>query len=557
MKKLVIVLLLFITASSLSAQFNWSVWSSFNTSFMQYRTPLGERAERMILIGDEWVGNDIMENVNTFGSFTGNNYGFTRGEYYYFDTTMDFFKYGGGIWTEQNTLGFYFGYQGEYVSFGTTTNLNRLVRTNHADANLGTGKDNWDSGAGEQSFVRGDGRSPNLAALLRYSIGWEVKGTFGNFTTFVGTSGNTGVVVPLNSVSSMLGWGINQDGNFGLAVPTSSMDIFWTQTNDLVTSGVPGLENNWRPYFMLGYRFENKMPFPLTVQLVADPGNNSGVRTELGTSYSRGRGAVRVSGQDVLGRINFDVIYKLSGGDPNILDNYNKDEYQHGTSQPSGDGFYHHHFGLYANIMRIANFNFAMGYSAYVQIRESDINRDTGVIISRESPFFHGIDFQVQFVGSNNLTISSANNISFTKTDYSSPTKRIWGVYNFPLQDYNSQEWFALNHTLSLNWNVFGNFNLTGQIGYRYGIFTTNVETRDLSAVLERSREQFGGGITAAYRFSNIGIEAGVMFRRLYDTFTNTIEPEPGFARHIKAQYRSAEGGRLDFAIPVKVFILY
>jgi hypothetical protein len=242
MKKFFVILLIFTVTSGVFAEFHWSLASQFNTQLFSQRTPLGERAEKLITVDEQIRYNDFIDdnpnsppNVVPFGVF--------RGNYSYFTQNQDFFGYGRGVWTMPNYLRLTIGYKGDNIEFHTRTYLDRLVRINEFNSNEGFGHNTWNPGGSDQSFVAGDGKSPNWSAILRYAFEeWYVRGTVGILTASVGIMSDRGKVQTFNNQSEALLRGIQVDA-YGVMAPTRDADFVHDglDTNNLLRDQTFGL----------------------------------------------------------------------------------------------------------------------------------------------------------------------------------------------------------------------------------------------------------------------------------------------------------------------------
>ena len=562
MKIFLIVFLILITAKNAFAQFHWSIAAQFNTQLFSQQTPLGERADMLIRTdAGTYLFNENFQN-NHPNPNSLHQFGINRGHFGFFERSVNFFQYGRGTWGAPNQLRFSIGYRGDNVAFYTRTYLDRLVRINEFNANEGIGENDFFAGAGDQSLLVGDGRSPNWSSLLRYAFEeWYITGTTSFLTAFVGIVPNRGKVLTFNNQSEALLRGLLVE-NFGVIAPTPEADFVHDglDTNNLLRSGAPSdvffHKFTSMPYFMLAARVENLFSFPLTFQIAADPGNNSGIG---GTAnFRRMHGAFRVSAGNIGERVNIDAIYKIAGGDTNTLDDYHPDDNPFGTLQPTGTGIFAHNFGLYANVMDIFGFNFGLGFSGHLVTFEDSINRQTGIVMQRTGPLITGFDFRIQYAGIQNLLITSFNNISFGESDRTSAAMYAMGVTGIQwLPNGTAQDWLARFHSLTVVYNFTSNLSASIQFGYRYGIINTNIATYNTvtseidTAEIIRSRRQFGGGGFIAYRFSHFNVQVGFSFRHLYDSYSNTRTP---YGNHQNVMgFRDASGGTFDIAIPIQL----
>ena len=548
-------------APKLAAQFYWSLASQFNTQLFSRQTPLGERAENAIKVGDQTLYNEYVTN-NPPNPNNTVPYGITRGNYYYFSDTRNFFSYGRGEWGAPNYLRLALGYSGDNLTFHTRVYLDRLVRINEFNGNEGIGRDDFNADGSDQSFVAGNGKTPNWSAFMRYSFEeWYFRGTAGFFTAYVGVTGDRGKVITFNNQSESLLRGLQIDA-YGVIAPTKDADFVHDglDTNNLLRSGAPDTTDitykyTSMPYFMIAARLENLFSFPLTVQLAADPGNNGGIGSD--SSYRRIHGAFRLSGEEIGGHINFDAIYKIAGGDPITTDDYDPDINPFGTLQPSGDGFVAHNFGVYANILNLAGFGFGLGYSGHLKTYEDFKRKDTGIVVPRTGPLFSGFDLRIQYAGIENLVITSFNNISYGKSDTSSSDRAVIGVAGMQLPNDTSQDWLAFFNSFTIVYNLTDRLAVSAQLANRYGLINTEISAENAASKIERSRRQFGGGAYVAYKFSYCDLQIGFAFRRLIDSYSNTGSPPTGSTLQTIAGFRDASGGTFDIAFPIQLTFLF
>ena len=581
MRKILLILIILTIASGvfapkLEAQFYWSLSSQFNSQLFHRQVSLGERANQIIITDDgrELFNETLVNNPPNPANVI--PYGIVRGNYHYFSRSTHFFQYGRGAWGQPNNLRLTIGYRVENIEFFSRTYLDRLVRINEANANDGTGRDDFFAGAGDQSFLAGDGRSPNWASILRYTFEeWFFQGTLGFLTAYVGMTGNRGSVLTFNNQSEFLLRGLLVE-SYGVIAPTPNADFVHDglDTNNFLRSGTlntnaPENKSTPVPYLMIAARFENRLPFPMTFAFAADPGNNGGILSD--ENYRRFHGAFRISGEDIFNRVNIDAIYKLAGGNRNVLDDYDPILNPAGNPMPSGSGFVTHNFGVYANILDVFGFCFGLGYSGYLRIYEDfkNVRVEPNIIIPRTGPLFSGFDFRVRYSGINNLVITSFNNISFANTNTSSAENRVFGVTGVLLPFHNvSQEWFALFNSITVVYNFTEQLSVSAQFARRFGIITTNTTyndnpleiTRNPSEII-RSRETMGGGVFVTYKASVFGAQAhlqlGFAFRHLNDQYSNSGSPRPDASPRVTNGFRDANGGAFDFAIPIQIGFVF
>jgi len=531
-KKLLTALLIFAVAEGAFAQWSWNLRADMNVALASWVLPTGERAEKLINVGG-----------NTFFNNTTNNPAANRANFSYYSGYMDFFNFGNRP-ARANEIYFNIRYSGELISFANTSTLDNLFNT----ANSGTGANELTGG---HSFTQGSGRTPNWGDILRYSFSsWYIRGNFPFLTVQIGNPEDHGKVSTVNWVSMNLIDGIMWD--LGLFTPAANSATYTNDGMDIncllripsATSGSYGRTNI--PYLMVAARIE-RFGFPLTIQIAADPGNNFFTGTPF--NYKKFGGVVRVSGERVANRITFDAIYKLAGGDPNTLDDYDSGG---STLQPNGDGIYAHQFGVYANILNVPDFRIALGYSGYLKTFEDTLSRD-GNTTTKTGPLFSGIDLRFRYSGAV-IPVYSNNNISFAKTGTTTGNAIALGVWGQDLAPDNAQNWFAAYNTLGTSYRLNSQTNLIFEIASRLGVVSTDTVAPSVGGAntgeaysIIRVNHRISGGVVVSYRLNaNFVVEGGLNLRYTYDTYTNTHSAAQG-----SATTRDASGGTFQISVPL------
>lgn len=550
--------------------FIWSLVTDFNTGLFNVSFPTGERTEKTLNFGGAVRPNDILNNPLDSPDGTRGNFTYTTGH-------MDILSYGSGQWIRGNQLRVIIGYQGNHFRFHTRTLLDNLVR---ADRNDGTGIPN-EIGP-NHSFVQTPNgvRTVNWADFLSYSFDeYYLKASAGFLSGFVGNTPNRGKVNSFYTAFTEDTLRTIMVEHYGVITPDANADFLndGQDTNNFMRA--PRVFAHRRPnltatdedrlfgfidipYFMLGVDF-SKIPFiglPLTFQVAADPGNNSGIdsgrgldsRTDL--DFRKINGAFRLSGENIFNLFTFDAIYRVRGGDPDTRNHFVEGIFEEGIIQPDGLGIHAHSFGLYTNILGIPNLGLGLGYSGYIKTFEDNYNVGPDVI-TISGPLMSGFDLRVQFTGINNLTITSANNVSFARVARSSREESIIvGVLGQPLRTGTAQRWFALYNAIGFDYRLGDRVTASLQIANRFGkITTTHSEYSQPDVVTTRSRMQLGGGSFIAYQFSpNVLFQGGFIFRYLKDSYTNNRA-----GAQDNANTRDASGGLFSFAFPVRIQVVF
>ena len=553
MKRYFVFVLVFAAAAwifspDVQAQFNWSLYTDFNIGLLAWNTPTGENADKFIT-----VNNVIKPNAPA------NNPSANRGNYSYNAGGMDFFSYGSGNWLRHNALRMTIDFQGELIGFHTRTLLDELVRPDLIPT-IGA----QHSTTGNHSLVQGEGRTVNWGDFLRYSFDeWYVKGNYLNFSAYVGNTDDRGKVNGFNTFTDDTLQTILIE-HYGVNTPDSNADFSGAgrDINNFMSrpSTDPANDDpyNWiMPYFMLGARLGasiGKLKFPVSFQIAADPGNNSGIASS--SNYRKYNGSIRVSAERIARAVTFDAIYRFRGGHPRDIDSYDPVHNPTGILQPDGSGFTSHSFGLYANVLNVPKLGMGLGYSGYIMTYQDDKNTNkatTKETITKNGPLYSGIDLRLQYTGLEKITITSINNISFASAVPSKNNAISMGVLGANLDNYTADAWLALYNALGFDFAFSDRFSASVQVANRYGLITTGTSIANGTATIKRSRLQLGGGGYAAFQINRfLLVQGGFAFRHINDAYSNTDPVSQN-----SALTRNASGGAFEIAIPVRINIIF
>lgn len=543
MKKFLILLLVLGTAAESFAQFSWKLHTDFNIGLLSYNVPAGERTEK--LITDKKIPNVEENNPINAG----------RGDYTYTSGGLDLFTYGKGDWLRHNELRLIVDFKGHNVELHTRTLLDSLVRP---DLYLSPGAVN--STTGDHTLVMGSGRTVNWNDLLRFSFDeYYIKGNAMFLTGYVGNTPDRGKVEGFNAFTDDVLRDIYIE-HYGVNMPAADAGFVGNGqdiNNFMSKPGTPGEEDPFEwvmPYFMIGARFGmsmGRLQFPVTFQIAADPGNNTGVFGNA--NYKRYNGSLRISAEQIAGIVTFDALYRFRGGQPNDIDNYDPIYNPEGTKQPDGSGFLAHAFGLYANIHSMPKLGIGLGYSAYLMTYQDDINTIKGELLTRSGPLYSGFDLRLQYAGFDKIIITFNNNISFANTPPTKGRSVSVGVLGTDLDIFTAQNWFALYNALGLDFHLNNKLTASFQIANRYGLIINRESLPGIIEKTERSRMQLGGGGYVAFQFNRFLLfQGGVSFRSLNESYSNSNP-----AAQLNQAKRNASGGTFDIAIPLRVNILF
>ena len=542
MKRLFCLCLFSMIVPGVFAQFSWRLDADFNVRLLSWMTPTGEKAEKLINIGNDTKYNNLANNPNTN----------SRGDYSYISGTLDVFNYNRADSQRQNEMFMLMVFRHELVRMHLRSNLTNLILCTVA-ANNGTGANEL---SGNHSFVMGNGRSPNWGDFLRYSFDeWYIRGMFGFFTVYVGNVSDFGKVNYFDNFSSDFLRNIEVEP-LGANTPTAAANYQnnGQDINNLMRAENAGASDPFSysaiPYFMAAARI-TQFSFPLTVQIAADAGTN--LMNGIKWNYRRMSGAIRISGERVADRITFDAIYKFRGGDSDTLDNYDPDNNIFGGLQPNGTGIIAHAFGVYSNILNVKDFRFALGYSGLFKVYEDSLNKTSGITTGRTGPFFSGFDMRVVYTGINDTIFTFKTNISFANIEKSGTDSISVGLLGTNLAADTGQSWFAVYGALGILHYFTRQLHVFAQFGNRFGKIKTNVTATGAESEVIRMHNRFGGGAFLAFQFNTyLRLQGGLGFYYMNDLYSNSGKDSQEIAAT-----RNSSGGTFEVTVPVRMRISF
>ena len=249
--------------------------------------------------------------------------------------------------------------------------------------------------------------------------------------------------------------------------------------------------------------------------------------------------AIRASGFNVADMINFDLFYKVTGGDPTLPGKADDDK------EADGKGKWRNSFGIYVGLGNLVDgLGIGIGYSASVLVQEATMGADKAT--KNLHPFYNGIDLRFQFTGVDKLRVTFNNNFSFAATKglkaedgTFAPMITIPGAPTFA--DKGKESWFAMHNALALRYavteKVFGNFEISNRAGW----YSQNNDEKKYADVIT---DQLGITLFATYVFSpNITMESGLAMEVRHTT-SKKIDSDPDRKEQKYGQFR--------FGIPVR-----
>jgi hypothetical protein len=278
-------------------------------------------------------------------------------------------------------------------------------------------------------------------------------------------------------------------------------------------------------------------------------------------SYSKGNAGIRVSGNKIADIVTFDVIYKISGADPNTDTNKLDPPKQGEGPQPDGRGAWNNAFGLYANIDVLDGLGLGVGYSGLFAIHEDEeIENVVGLsdgTYKTVSPWYSGIDLRVAYTGIENLTITFNNNFSFagaTGEDPSDSKKFVASTVSVTnlgtpipgLVKDQKDSYFGMYNALGVNYKLADNLTARAEIANRLGTYTFDDDGDKYEGVVERLRIVLSANYTAN---SHVGFEGGLAFQ-----IDHTSAKAPADIWWNSKEYK---GGTFTFGIPLRLHVVF
>jgi len=586
MKKIFVFLLICGIAASASAEFRWVVDTTISTNVYGAIIPTGQHAEQFIT---HYVSGAKVRNNGTM--FTEANYALLgllprkstllylplnapnlfNGAYIPF--SQSWFKpsvSAGGMPNDSEWRSL--GLQGFSWTEGSGFGLTMLWSGNNIESFV-----KFDGGRimnilmNEPFPRKRDGDTPNPGDRGLTSLGnfldnffiseYWIRANTNYIMALFGNRGGSGRTDDFQEHTDWIPTPVRIDG-FGVNVPSPEGPISATEGHrNLHNIGAKdplfGFRNgSWNTYDFSSYvvaelKMQNmipEIPFPLFVGfgLDFDPGifkvitpgvdyyYNSIDEAELGST--RVGGSIRVSGEALFGKVNFDVAYKLRGGSRSNDDTWDPEANPYGITQPDGEGFMTHVIGAYFTTPNLVpDLGVGLGYTALFRTFEDYLinpRDEDQYLMKTTSPFFSGIDLFLRYTGVQDLRLTFKTNISFANVPGAVrnedgnplyPFTRRYGIDGLPHTDpFYSQKWFALYNSLAARLLITGRFLLNLEVISHLGIITENNSDPDRTGTYAlagldgwgtrvRTKHTISGAIYAVYKFSsNIDLQMGI-----------------------------------------------
>ena len=300
--------------------------------------------------------------------------------------------------------------------------------------------------------------------------------------------------------------------------------------------------------------------------LGADPITGSSDPAQHRAGFS---GVIR--GLDIAGLVDFDVMYRVRGGDYTLDDSYHEDH--GGGTQPDGVGRYAHFLSLAFGLPNLLpDIGISAAYIAHVNTFEDASAAPTATdqtTVKRRSPFYSGINLNMRYTGIPGLRLTLNNTVSFASApkpetyDDNGTTKEsvisFSAITSQPLGRDRSDSWFALYNGVSASYDLTRNMTLNMEAVHRMSISTTN-DTREGkgnaigdwdTSVITKNIVLISPYISLPL-FAGADMQAGLTFYAENSKTTFSYKETPSFAGP-----RSWEGGAIALALPVRLIFVW
>ena len=294
--------------------------------------------------------------------------------------------------------------------------------------------------------------------------------------------------------------------------------------------------------------------------------------TANGTGQARFAGGVRVTGRRIADHVDFELSWKLRGGDP-TRDNSWTEEFPVGGVQPDGEGALSHVLGLAIGLpVLVPELGITLGYTALFTSYEDHLfgPHSTPVVIdpytvTTTGPIFNGIDLRLRYTGIPRFRFTLHSNVSFANVaepvwsdDYNAiigQSVNLLGDGN--LDQYRSQSWLTFNNALVVRYPVNNMLTTRFEASHRVGITTDNNsdQTRGLGQLDWGSRKtvmtMMSVSAIASIRFSEgVLLETGASLWHENNStrFSNYLDGIPN--DHVTTSWSA---GGIGIGIPIRI----
>ena len=574
MKKIFMIFLGCIVVTGAFAEFRFRFFHDFNAYMFNAVIPTGLYAQQSIIgvDGDPQINSGVSQNIlarsllfpvglgNTTGYFTPTGYNFFTTSVNNDPTVAPANFPNGFSWLDLNDV-----------------NLQMIYSARMIEALIGI--------SGSNLFNRMLNRNfPNMNGVLdAFHIEvWWMRVNHHMFTLWIGDRPFPGKVDPYNDFSD---WSRLRQDYTGVNVPAdrttdgfSNMWVYRTRQNSLFRDVIDHSHLSRvieRSYFVGSIKLLNHyLQIPIAVDIGIDVSEHLRAINNSATNAGQTRfaGGVRVTGERIANQLNFELIWKLRGGDPSRNNSWSE-ELPFGSVQPDGTGALSHVLGLALGLPTlIPELGITLMYTALFTSYEDHLfglhstpQVTDPYTITKSGPFYSGIDLRLRYTGIPRLRLTLHNNISFAKA-----AEPVWSddlnlaigqsvnlIGNNNLGRYESQSWLALYNALTARYPVGPMMTAILEVAHRTGITTdkNSFETRGSTlndwGTSVRVMTMMGVQGIASIRLSEgVILESGVSlwYENNSTKFSDYLDGGPGeFVR------TSWSGGALGFGLPVRI----
>ena len=561
MKKIFLLVLGCIVVSGAFAQFSFRLIQDINAYLFSYVAPTGLYAQQTITGQDgdpahnNGVSSGILDRVLLFPVRNNNTGYYTPSSYNFFTMGMipDTSLLVNGALTDLNTTRLYMNYTGR----------NRFQAYLSLDGSELTAR----------MFNRALPSVNNLFDLFRIDEYWFRV----NHDMFTLWFGDRDFPIKTAFFPDLTEWSIRMRvERFGVNVPGGNL-VFRDRGNsifrDVVNpANVTALSSSG--YFIGSIKLlDHFFDIPVTVDVGFDIGDlqrqiNQGA---INAGQTRFGGGVRVSGEGIADQLNFDLTYKVRGGDDNRDDSWDEDLNSTGNNQPDGRGAKSHVLGLaFGFPTLVPNLSFSFAYTALFATFEdtAPVPTSNDPLVTKTGPLYSGIDMNLRFTGIRGLRLTLQNNVSFARADepvFNDDGQEIGQMVSVlgdtNLARYRSQSWFALYNALIARYAISEHMRADLELVHRMGIITENNSFDGRGSLLtdwgtsRKTRNLLGASVYSTMElFSGILLQAGVSL--FYDT-TSTTYSKYLDGGPTNAVTTSWSGGGLGIGLPIRVMITW
>ena len=362
--------------------------------------------------------------------------------------------------------------------------------------------------------------------------------------------------------------------NFGVLVPGGNW-VYRPITNMLFSeiASPPNVTDlRYSGYFVGSIKLLNYfLQIPITVDLGMDIGQAIQSQINAGATnpgQTRMSGGVAVRGERIADLFNFDLTYKIRGGDPTRDNTWDEDLNPGGSVQPDGAGVVSHVLGLAVGLPSlIPSMNISLSYTGLFATYEDKAPRPDTLdpYVTQTGPFFSGIDLSLRYTGISDLRLTLNNNISFAsaKEPVYNDDNILVGI-SVPvtgagtLPQYQSQKWLAIYNALAARYTVSSLMNAHLDIAHRMSVLTVNNsddgrgssqltgwgESVKIKSMLQVS------AFTSLSLFSGVTLQVGVSMFLENNKTQFSDYPDGAPSDHVTASW---SGGGIGFGLPIRV----